>query len=137
MQESKRGRLIMGARLDRTECAPWSRGETWAQEAWHKDEYFDRDPRQKTKRGRSRLANRYVAALHRIDEKPVRFVANTIATCRPGSRCGSGACPQCGRAYARWVAEKAEVATSGSDMVFVTIIPAAENPIQHVSAISA
>src|SRR4051812_18397215 len=95
-------------------------------ELWHDDDHFDSDQRQKTERGRIRLTRQYMAALRRNSTSPALLLAEKLDACAPGARCRSGACPQCGRAEARRLAQKAEYAFSDCEMAFVSIIPPVE-----------
>ena len=50
------------------------------------------------------IAAKYVKRLRRFRDlfPGPEFLADRLASCRPGHRCMSGACVQCGRALQRW-----------------------------------
>src|SRR4051794_13508509 len=104
-------------------------------ELWHNDDHFESDPRQKRQNGRVRLTKQYVAALRRSPSSLAHALAEKLKACGSGSRCRSGACPQCGRAYARWLAQTAATAIGKGEMIFVTIIPPIEKPARHLSTV--
>jgi hypothetical protein len=54
-------------------------------------------------------------------------LAARLKACRPGERCQSGACPECGRAFQRWFVHSTTALISASDhsgdLVSVSIVP--------------
>jgi hypothetical protein len=70
----------------------------------------------------------YAKRLRRFKLTPQALkLAARLKDCRPGERCKSGACPECGRAFQRWLVHSttALIAASNSpgDLVSVSIVP--------------
>jgi hypothetical protein len=68
-------------------------------------------------------------------------LAARLKACRPGKRCKSGACPECGRAFQRWFVHSttALISASGSsgDLVSVSIVfPKARVPSSGITGLS-
>jgi hypothetical protein len=68
-------------------------------------------------------------------------LAARLKACRPGKRCKSGACPECGRAFQRWFVHSTtaliSASDSSSDLVSVSIVPPkARAPSFDITALS-
>jgi hypothetical protein len=68
-------------------------------------------------------------------------LAARLKACRPGKRCKSGACPECGRAFQRWFVHSTTALISASDnsgdLVSVSIVfPKARVPTFDITTLS-
>lgn len=97
--------------------------EPWLDEHFHVDDNFELLDGEKRAAARSRLSRSYAAALARTGNSELVQLATKLRSCVPGSRCGSGACPQCGvaqkRACIRGVVKRFE----GRPTALLTVVP--------------
>lgn len=103
---------------------PTPANRPWAAEFYHADDRNSLAPRERRADARARHRRKIVAELTRRDPKRLAAVIRALKHCRPGDRCGSGACPECRTAAKRWLRRiiKREFGGVGS-LVTCTIIP--------------
>jgi hypothetical protein len=94
----------------------------WDSEFLHDDEAWFIWPDEK--RSKSRKALTCVFA-NKLRESGSNTLANSLSLCDPDCRCGSGACPQCGKAVNRYFrdATHQEFGSATGGVQLVSIIP--------------
>ena len=116
--------------------------EVLADEGW----YGDGDPiwRGAPAAEQAKARRRFcVKRLRRFKSSPGSLnVAAKLDACRPGKRCLSGACPECGRAFQRWFVHSTTALISASppsgELVSVSIVfPKARVPSSDITGLSA
>jgi hypothetical protein len=97
--------------------------EVLADERW----YGDGDPNWHGARTAEQAIERRLFCAKRLRRFGPLELAATLKACRPGERCNSGACPECGRAFQRWFVHSTtaliSASDSSSDLVSVSIVP--------------
>jgi hypothetical protein len=75
-------------------------------------------PKARSSKNAKRIRKRYTKRFRRFARQfpEAKALAKLLARCKPGRRCTSGACPECGRAFQRWfVSQVVALADSGAD----------------------
>jgi hypothetical protein len=84
------------------------------------DDYGDNPPTwpgAPTSKDAKKARRSYVKRLRRFSSEfpEAKKLADLLARCKPGRRCMSGACPECGRAFQRWFVSQVEALTDNAD----------------------
>jgi hypothetical protein len=102
---------------------PSSTQEVLADEKW----YGNGDPSWQGAPTGEQAEERRLFCAKRLRRFEALELAARLKVCRPGERCGSGACPECGRAFQRWFVHSTTALISASDssgdLVSVSIVP--------------
>jgi hypothetical protein len=111
--------------------------EVLADERW----YGDGDPNWHGARTAEQARERRLFCAKRLRRFGPPELATRLKACRPGERCKSGACPECGRAFQRWLVHSTTALISASDsssnLVSVSIVPPkARAPSCSITALS-